>query len=51
MPSAKSTGQLLACLLIVSRLGLNESALTFSHDGRFKRLTDLGGRVLDDVLA
>ena len=36
---------------ILSLLGLDDGALTYLHDGRFKRLTDLGGRVLDDVLA
>jgi hypothetical protein len=35
---------------ILHLLGLDDSALTFLHDGRFKRLTDLGGRVLDDIL-
>ena len=36
---------------ILSLLGLDDQSLTFLHDGRFKRLTDLGGRVLDDILA
>lgn len=36
---------------ILSLLGLDDSALTYLHEGRFKRLTDLGGRVLDDILA
>jgi hypothetical protein len=36
---------------ILSLLGLDDSALTYLHEGRFKRLTDLGGRVLDEILA
>ncbi|MBI3863996.1 MAG: DUF1501 domain-containing protein [Planctomycetia bacterium] len=36
---------------ILHLLGIEDSALTYLHDGRFKRLTDLGGRVLDEILA
>ncbi len=36
---------------ILNLLGLDDNALTYLHEGRFKRLTDLGGRVLDDILA
>ena len=32
-------------------LGLNDSALTYLHQGRFKRLTDTGGMVVKDILA
>jgi hypothetical protein len=35
---------------ILHLLGLDDTALTYLHEGRFKRLTDLGGRVLDDIL-
>jgi hypothetical protein len=35
---------------ILHLLGLDDTALTYLHEGRFKRLTDLGGRILDDVL-
>jgi hypothetical protein len=30
---------------------LNDAALTYLHQGRFKRLTDTGGRVLKGILA
>jgi hypothetical protein len=36
---------------ILYLLGLEDNVLTYLHEGRFKRLTDLGGRVLDDILA
>jgi len=36
---------------ILYLIGLEDSTLTYLHEGRFKRLTDLGGRVLDDVVA
>jgi hypothetical protein len=32
-------------------LGLDQDVLTFLQDGRFKRLTDTGGRVLTEILA
>lgn len=36
---------------ILSLMGIDDSVLTYLNEGRFKRLTDLGGRVLDDVLS
>jgi hypothetical protein len=36
---------------ILHALGLNDAALTYLHQGRFKRLTDTGGRVLKGILA
>jgi arylsulfatase A-like enzyme len=36
---------------VLHALGLNDAALTYLHQGRFKRLTDTGGRVIKDVLA
>jgi hypothetical protein len=35
---------------ILQSLGLDEMALTYLHQGRFKRLTDTGGRVLKEIL-
>jgi hypothetical protein len=35
---------------ILHSLGLNHTALTYLHQGRFKRLTDTGGRVLKEIL-
>jgi hypothetical protein len=35
---------------ILHQLGLDQQALTYLHEGRFKRLTDIGGRVLKEVL-
>ena len=32
-------------------LGLNQDRLTFLHAGRYKRLTDIGGRVITEILA
>jgi hypothetical protein len=32
-------------------LGLDQNALTFAHEGRNHRLTDLGGRVITDILS
>ncbi len=31
-------------------LGLDDNALTYLHQGRFKKLTDTGGRVIKEVL-
>ena len=31
-------------------MGLDQHQLTFLHAGRFKRLTDIGGRVIDEIL-
>ena len=36
---------------VLRLLGLDQMALTFLHQGRFKRLTDTGGRVLEEILA
>ena len=35
---------------ILHALGLNDLALTYLNQGRFKRLTDTGGRVLKEIL-
>jgi hypothetical protein len=35
---------------ILHLLGLDQAALTHLHEGRFKRLTDIGGKVLDKIL-
>lgn len=35
---------------ILHLMGLNQDALTFLHDGRYKKLTDIGGRVLHEIL-
>ena len=32
-------------------MGLSEMRLTYYHSGRFKRLTDLGGRLIHQILA
>ena len=32
-------------------MGLDQDQLTFLHAGRFKRLTDIGGRVIEEILA
>ena len=36
---------------VLRLLGLDQSALTVLHEGRFKKLTDTGGRVLEEILA
>jgi uncharacterized protein (DUF1501 family) len=36
---------------VLRLLGLDHMALTFLHQGRFRRLTDTGGRVLEEILA
>ena len=36
---------------ILNLLGLNDERLTYLHAGRFRRLTDIGGRVLTDIIA
>ncbi len=35
---------------ILNQLGLDDMELTYYHAGRFKRLTDLGGRVITEAL-
>jgi hypothetical protein len=32
-------------------MGLDQNRLTFLHAGRYKKLTDIGGRVIDEILA
>jgi len=32
-------------------LGLNQNHLTFLHAGRYKKLTDIGGRVITEILS
>ncbi|MBI1787797.1 MAG: DUF1501 domain-containing protein [Acidobacteria bacterium] len=36
---------------LLHALGLDQERLTFLHAGRFKKLTDIGGRVIREVLA
>ena len=36
---------------ILRLLGLDQDRLTFLHAGRYKKLTDIGGRVISEVLA
>ena len=36
---------------ILDLMGLDDKALTYLHAGRFRRLTDIGGRVLEDIIA
>lgn len=36
---------------ILHQMGLGDQRLTFYHAGRFKRLTDLGGRLINEVMA
>ena len=36
---------------ILHLMGLNDMDLTYYHGGRFKRLTDLGGRRIDEIIA
>ena len=32
-------------------LGLDQNRLTYLHAGRYKKLTDIGGRVITEVIA
>jgi hypothetical protein len=36
---------------ILHTMGLDHESLEVLHDGRFERLTDIGGRVIHDILA
>jgi hypothetical protein len=36
---------------ILQQLGLDNHALTYLHEGRYKRLTDTGGRVIKEILS
>ena len=36
---------------ILNLLGLDDMRLTYLHGGRFRRLTDIGGRVLHEIIA
>jgi hypothetical protein len=31
-------------------LGLNQNRLTYLHAGRYKKLTDIGGRLIGEVI-
>ncbi len=35
---------------ILNLLGLDDMRLTYLHGGRFRRLTDIGGRVLHEII-
>ena len=35
---------------ILHLLGLNQDRLTYLHAGRFKKLTDTGGRVINEIV-
>lgn len=36
---------------ILRLMGLDDMRLTYYHAGRYKRLTDLGGRVIKEMIA
>jgi hypothetical protein len=36
---------------ILHLLGLDQNRLTFLHAGRYKKLTDIGGRVITEVVS
>ncbi len=36
---------------ILRLMGLDQERLTYLHEGRYKRLTDIGGRVIDEIIA
>jgi hypothetical protein len=36
---------------ILSLLGLNDQQLTYLHSGRFRKLTDIGGNVLRQIVS
>ena len=36
---------------ILNLLGLNDERLTYLHAGRFRRLTDIGGQTLKQIIA
>ncbi len=36
---------------ILRLMGLDQDRLTYLHEGRYKRLTDIGGRVIDEIIA
>ena len=36
---------------LLDLLGLSDERLTYLHSGRFRRLTDIGGRVLSEIIA
>ncbi len=35
---------------ILNLLGLQDERLTYLHDGRFRKLTDIGGRLLTEII-
>ena len=36
---------------ILHLLGLDQNRLTFLHAGRYKKLTDIGGRIITEVIS
>ena len=36
---------------ILRLMGLDQDRLTYLHEGRYKRLTDIGGRVITEIIA
>ena len=36
---------------ILHAMGLDQNRLTYLHAGRYKKLTDIGGRVVKEILA
>ena len=40
-----------SCVTLLRLLGLDRNKLTYYHAGRFKRLSQLGGKVIDRLLA
>ncbi len=36
---------------ILSLLGLDDKRLTYLHQGRYRKLTDIGGHVLEEIIA
>ncbi len=36
---------------ILNLMGLDDSRLTYLHAGRFRRLTDIGGRIIQEIIA
>ena len=39
-----------SCVTLLRLLGLDRNKLTYYHAGRFKRLSQLGGKVIDRLL-
>ena len=36
---------------LLHTMGLDQNRLTFLHAGRYKKLTDIGGRAIREILA